>query len=101
MQKLQYGVALYSRYANDQQANIDCRGSGLPMNDVDEVQAQLGLLQFLKAAGEQGWELCSSIAPWPEGQRLDDENEDGTQGEQFIVTDRFEIQWLIFKRPQS
>ena len=101
MQKLQYGMALYSRYANDQHANIDCRSSELPMNDVDEVQAQLGLLQFLKAAGEQGRELCSSIAPWPEGQRLDGQNEDGTQRGQLIVTNRFEIQWLIFKRPQS
>lgn len=100
MQKWQYGMALYRRNANEQREIIDCRGSDLPMNDVDEIQAQLGLLRFIKAAGEQGWELCSTVAPWPEGQRLNNMNEDGTDGVDYIVEDRFEIQWLIFKRPK-
>jgi uncharacterized protein YeaC (DUF1315 family) len=99
MQQWQYGMALYTRNANEQHATIDFRGSELPMNDVDEVKAQLGLLTFLKAAGEQGWELCSSVAPWPEGQSFTEQNEDGTDGEEYIVRDRFEIQWLLFKRP--
>jgi hypothetical protein len=98
MQKWQYGMASYRRNANEQHAKIDCRGSALPMNDIDEIKAQLGLLSFIKEAGNQGWELCSSIAPWPEGQRFSDENEDGTQGEEYTVEDRFQIQWLIFKR---
>jgi len=98
MQKWQYGMALYQRAANER-ASIDCRGSELPMNDVDEVQAQLGLLRFIKTAGEQGWELCTSLAPWPEGQHLRVENKDGTESEDEIVEDRFDIQWLIFKRP--
>jgi hypothetical protein len=63
MEKWQYGMALYRREPNEQRARIDCTGSELPMNDIDEVQRQLGLLSFLKAAGEQGWELCSSLAP--------------------------------------
>jgi hypothetical protein len=99
MQKWQYGMALYRRAANEQHALIDCRGSELPMNNVDEVQTQLGLLSFLKAAGEQGWELCTSLAPWPEGQVFSVEKEDGTEGGDDIVGNRFDIQWLIFKRP--
>jgi uncharacterized protein YeaC (DUF1315 family) len=99
MQKWQYGMALYRHNANEQHSTIDCRGSELAMDDVDEIQARLGLLRFLKVSGEQGWELCSNVAPWPEGQRLSVENEDGTEGDDCIVEDRFDIQWLIFKRP--
>ncbi|MEI9967901.1 MAG: hypothetical protein WDM87_04460 [Terracidiphilus sp.] len=94
-------MALYRREPNEQHAKIDCRGSDLPMNDVEEVRTQLGLLSFLKAAGEQGWEMCSSLAPWPEGQRFSVENEDGTEQEDEIVENRFDIQWLIFKRPTN
>jgi len=94
-------MALYQRTANEQHARIDCRGSELPMDDVAEVQTQLGLLRFLKTAGERGWELCSSIAPWPEGQRFNEANEDGSDGAEHIVEDRFEIQWLIFERPMG
>ena len=101
MQKWQYGMALYRKEPNAQHAKIDCSGSELPMNDVDGVQAKLGLLSFLKTAGEKGWELCSSLAPWPEGQRLRVENEDGTEGEDDVVENRFAIQWLIFKRPMN
>jgi hypothetical protein len=46
MQEWQYGMALYSRNANEQHATIDCRGSELAMDDLDEVKAQLGLLHF-------------------------------------------------------
>jgi hypothetical protein len=92
-------MAQYLRKANKQYEFIDCRGSDLPMNDVAEVEAKLGLLRFIKAGGEQGWELCSTIAPWPEGQRLNEQNEDGTGKEEYLVENRFPIQWLIFKRP--
>ena len=101
MQKWQYGMANYRRKPNAQREKIDCRGSELPMSDVDEVQTQLGLLRFIKAAGEQGWELCSSLAPWPIGQLLGVESEDGTEGKDEVIQDRFEIQWLIFKRPMN
>ena len=94
-------MALYRRAANEQHAFIDCRGSELAMKDIDEVETKLGLLRFIKAAGEQGWELCSNLAPWPEGHSLSTENEDGTPGEDYTVEDRFDIQWLIFKRPTA
>ena len=101
MERWQYGMALYQRNANKPHPKIDCRQSELPMEDIDDVQTQLGLLRFLKEAGSKGWELCSSIAPWAEGQRLSDEKADGKQGKEYIVKDRFDIQWLLFKRPMS
>lgn len=99
MQQWQYGMALYTREVSEQHAKIDCRNSEMAMNDIDEVQTQLGLLSFLKEAGSKGWELCSPIAPWPEGQHLTKRNEDGTDGKDYVVRNRFDIQWLIFKRP--
>jgi hypothetical protein len=99
MQKWQHRMALYRRKPNAQHALIDCSKSELPMNDVDEVETKLGLTRFIKAAGEKGWEFCSVIAPWPKGDSLGVENEDGTRGEDEVVEDRLDIQWLIFKRP--
>lgn len=103
MQKWQHGMALYRREPNAQHALIDCRNSELPMNDIDEVQTKLGLTRFLKVAGEQGWEFCSVIALWPKGDQLgvEVENEDGIQHNYETVEDRFDIQWLIFKRPMN
>jgi hypothetical protein len=101
MQKWQHGMALYRRKANAQHALIDCRNSELPMSDVDEVDTKLGLTRFIKAAGELGWEFCSVIAPWPKGDQLSAENEDGTRAKDEMVEDRFDIQWLIFKRPKA
>jgi hypothetical protein len=99
--KWQYGMALYQHKLNECHPRIDCRNNELAMEDVDEVQTQLGLLRFLKEAGSKGWELCSPIAPWPERYSLTARNEDGTDGEDFTVADRFDIQWLIFKRPTN
>jgi hypothetical protein len=101
MQKWQHGMALYRREPNAQHELIDCRNSELPMNDIEEVQTKLGLTRFLKVAGEQGWEFCSVIAPWPEGDQLGVENEDGTDAGYETVRHRFDIQWLIFKRPKN
>jgi hypothetical protein len=98
MQKWQHGMASYRRKANAQHALIDCHHSDLPMSDVDEVDTQLGLTRFIKAAGQLGWEFCSAIAPWPKGDELGVENEDGTPAGYETVEDRFDIQWLIFKR---
>lgn len=101
MQKVQYGLALYRREAHAQHELIDCRYSELPMTDIDEVETKLGLPRFFKAAGERGWEFCSVVAPWAKGTELGTENGDGTRGEDEIVADRFDIQWLMFKRPAN
>jgi hypothetical protein len=97
MQKWQYGLAVYVHRAN-QKSTIDVENSDLPMSDVTEPATGY-LTRFLKAAGERGWELTTTISPFAEGQNLTQEVEGGKDDLEFVVQDRHEIQWLIFKRP--
>jgi hypothetical protein len=96
MQKWQYGMALYKSRANER-VMLDFRNSDLSMDDIDASKG-ISLTYFLKAAGERGWELTSVLYPWAAGQRLTEEREGGFERSS-TIEDRYEIQWLIFKRP--
>jgi hypothetical protein len=95
MQKWQYGMALYEGKANER-TMLEFHNSDLSMNDIDASMG-ISLTYFLKAAGERGWELTSVLYPWAAGQRLTEEREGFERSS--TIEDRYEIQWLIFKRP--
>lgn len=76
---------------------LDFHNSDLRMDDIDASNG-ISLTYFLKAAGERGWELTSVLYPWAAGQRFTEERESGHERTS-ITEDRYETQWLIFKRP--
>jgi hypothetical protein len=97
MQKWQYGMALYKSRANER-VMLDFHNSDLAMDDIDSSKG-ISLTYFLKAAGEQGWELTSVLYPWAVGQRFTEGSEEEEPEPTWTVEDRYETQWLIFKRP--
>jgi hypothetical protein len=93
-----YGLAVYSRLNKGTHKPIISTSSGtLPMDGFGKEEF-LYLTDFLKSAGERGWELVSVMEPYPAGFELAAEVEGVHTDEMQKVGSPGDVQWLIFKR---
>jgi hypothetical protein len=92
MKKWQYSHVVYDRNHKSSEVAI----TNIP-EGVDWVSG-LHIDTFLKAMGEQGWELCGTLLPFPRGKELSKATDDEDDNQTFFVADPLDIQWLIFKR---
>lgn len=94
MKKWEYAKVVFNRNHKPSEFAIEC--SDPAMSDIDSISG-LDIDGFLKAAGERGWELATTLLPFAPGKKLyaDLDAEEDTS---FYVDDPLDIQWLIFKR---
>jgi hypothetical protein len=97
MTQWEYSIAAYSRNKRLEPLTPVIQ-PGAEMAEMNQGDC-LHVSTFLRKAGELGWELTSSLVPYPVGMRLS-EGEDSDARRDFTVRDSGEIQWMIFKRPR-
>ncbi|MBW4039196.1 MAG: hypothetical protein HIU91_10040 [Acidobacteria bacterium] len=95
MKKWEYAQVVYQRNRKLSEPCI----SGMPkeMEGIDSISC-LHVDSFLKAAGENGWELCGSLLPFAAGKELSVGTDDEDDTKTYSVADPSDIQWMIFKR---